>query len=263
MRNKSAGFAHFLVLVIVLAVLMAGGWFYSNNQPSEQKSISDLSPIPTASPEKTKDWETYTHPQHGLTFKYPSDWFVSEKGFFPVSLGITPDPYSTEIILDAPIQDGVWVSLGWSADSELLRPKRRFKSITEAMNHQIEIMDKRSLIRKEFMIAGKNAINIQGVTKTDNPWTDNSPVHKTYIQLEDNVLTFSLSGDHEETYNLILSTLVIPDNLLLDAVNVDSYCTQDSECWCYAFDGEIVNFGELLNSSCDLERNRCVDCAYR
>ena len=263
--NLQKGFAHFLVLVIVIAIVLAGGWFYSNNQPSEQKSISDLTPIPTANPELIKDWETYVNPRHGLTFKYPSDWFVSEtESKFPISLAITPDTYSTEIRLPGVAwrQDGVYVNLSWDIGSNS-RPKRRFKSISEAINNQIEMMDKKSLVRNDFEIAGKKAVTIQGKIQVGDLRVDNRPYHTTYIQLEDNVLKFSLTGDHEETYNLILSTLVIPENLVVDAVNVDRYCTQDSECWCYEFDGAVVNFNELLDSLCDLERNRCVDCAYR
>lgn len=208
MTNKIAkGFAH-LFLVVVIVIIGIGGLLYYSWQKGLIKTspTQEVPPAPIYTQEDTSDWKTYFNEEYSISFQYPPEWHITEyPSASPVSVALTPSPYSSEVIADAPRQDGVYIHYNWTYDRNV-NPIRKYNSITDAVDHYVSFVNPKSLIRNNFKVSDKEAVTIQGTTETDNMWTNNQPVHTTYVQLENEVLIISLSGKYQEIYNQILST---------------------------------------------------------
>jgi len=76
-----------LVAILVVALVAVVGMAVNNANKSRQKAAQTASASPspassteaTSSPEATSSLSTYTSPEEGASFKYPSDWKLSEK----------------------------------------------------------------------------------------------------------------------------------------------------------------------------------------
>ena len=102
MNRNQKGFAHFLVLVIVIAVVLAGGWFYSTYKlpksdspdkyyvanikkchlmfytcPEGYQNFTDNKGCgcemisPAINDVEVSDWDTYTNEEYGYSVKHP------------------------------------------------------------------------------------------------------------------------------------------------------------------------------------------------
>lgn len=67
MKNLQKGSVLVWVIVIIVIVAGVGLYFYSQNKSSSTSSETV---------QNSSDWKTYTDNYLGITFKYPSDWFV-------------------------------------------------------------------------------------------------------------------------------------------------------------------------------------------
>lgn len=75
MRNS--GFIHFLLIFIVSAVVLIGGFFIFSNRnelkaPTEETTA--ISTIISNTPSTKGDWKTYINSKEGFSFEYPADW---------------------------------------------------------------------------------------------------------------------------------------------------------------------------------------------
>ena len=125
MTNQK-GFAHFLVLVIVLAVILAGGWFYARYNipksdspdkyyvanikrcplifytcPEEYQHFTDNKGCgcemssPTTYEAEVSDWNTYRNEEYGFSFRYPENIYqVDDRANLesPPKVFLTLDP---------------------------------------------------------------------------------------------------------------------------------------------------------------------------
>ena len=74
------GFAPILIfLVITVAVIAAGAWFFgffgaSYNQLKIEDAPGPIATTPSSSPDETANWKTYTNKEIGISFQYPNNW---------------------------------------------------------------------------------------------------------------------------------------------------------------------------------------------
>lgn len=68
-----------IVLLLVSVLALVGYYLYQSNQLRVSVPtpivLTSLSPVATTDP--TADWQTYTNPTFGLSFKYPSDYKIT------------------------------------------------------------------------------------------------------------------------------------------------------------------------------------------
>jgi hypothetical protein len=87
--HKSSGFAHLLLLIPVLIVLVAGVFYYANNHKKqasvtrvqaeeivEPTPTASLIPVPSSSVTKKERISTYKNDKYGYSFEYNSDYHV-------------------------------------------------------------------------------------------------------------------------------------------------------------------------------------------
>ena len=201
------GLVHLFPLVAILVVGISGLLLYSWQRGLIKIGTSqDVSPTPTVDLSETENWKTYINTNQKISFEYPDNWYLTEIGrSSPLSIVLTPNPYRTEILLDAPPQGGIYINYSWSYDNEM-NPVRKFKTVSDAVEEHLLFLDPETLTRNDFEIMGNTAVTIKGTTKTDNLWTDNKPVHTTFIQHGDEVLVISLIDNYQDCYDHILST---------------------------------------------------------
>ena len=86
--QNQRGFAHIVLILIIAAVLIGGGYYLYTKQ---NRSVT-VSPTPTASgkvsatpspsmsatPNSTAGWKTYTNTELGISIEYPANWPVVE-----------------------------------------------------------------------------------------------------------------------------------------------------------------------------------------
>jgi len=97
----------YLVLAVIISALVTGGIVYAvqSKQNADTKNtlqaqidvltsqVAQLptttpvatttpTPSPSATPDVTASWKTYTSTSQGISFKYPSDWFVTEEATY-------------------------------------------------------------------------------------------------------------------------------------------------------------------------------------
>lgn len=83
MRQK--GFAPVIILLVVLLLGVLGYFaftkgYVSVNLPKPSASvIPSPIPSPSSSTDPTANWKTYSDDLHGITFKYPLSWTLTEK----------------------------------------------------------------------------------------------------------------------------------------------------------------------------------------
>jgi hypothetical protein len=68
------------VLLIIIAAIAAILYFQNQKLIRELARIQTLA-TPTAAPDPTANWKTYTNSKYEFEFKYPSDWDVRESDF--------------------------------------------------------------------------------------------------------------------------------------------------------------------------------------
>lgn len=71
----------FKILIVLIGILISLGLFLNAYLMFSKKETatktSDISVIPTPTPEPTADWKTYENIKAGISFKYPGDWEIS------------------------------------------------------------------------------------------------------------------------------------------------------------------------------------------
>jgi len=91
------GFAEVAIVLIVVAVLIAGGiWYYeahrgeaSTASPGATSSVATTT-VP-ATPSNTSGWLTYTSSQYGFSFEYPPGMKIQDGGPYTSQSGTQPD----------------------------------------------------------------------------------------------------------------------------------------------------------------------------
>ncbi len=78
------GFAPIFILVgiLVLTVVAGGAYYFGKSQaPKSQNPLPIVTSIasPSATPDETANWKTYTSEDTTFSFKYPSDWIYETK----------------------------------------------------------------------------------------------------------------------------------------------------------------------------------------
>ncbi len=74
----------FIVTFVILALLgtgaYAGIWYWGNynSQYGFEGTAETFTPRPSALPDATAGWKTYTNTKYGFEFKYPSDWTLED-----------------------------------------------------------------------------------------------------------------------------------------------------------------------------------------
>ncbi|OGM97971.1 MAG: hypothetical protein A2735_02275 [Candidatus Yanofskybacteria bacterium RIFCSPHIGHO2_01_FULL_41_21] len=67
-----------VVLILALGFVgYAGIWYWQDQQVGEDYPVL-FTPRPSATPDPTADWKTYTNTQYGFEFKYPNDFVITE-----------------------------------------------------------------------------------------------------------------------------------------------------------------------------------------
>lgn len=108
------------VILLVIISIIAGYLLYQNYQLRTQISqlvaqiptpTAEPTPFatlgPTATPDVTADWKTYTDPKGKYSFKYPTDWTVSK------DVGLLNDP-TMKFILDLQAKDTTLSAQDWA-----------------------------------------------------------------------------------------------------------------------------------------------------
>ena len=73
MKNSQKGFAPVILLLLIGAVIIAGGVFAYMSWEKNKHTPNDAW-LPVG---KIADWKTYTNEKYGFEFKYPTDWSVA------------------------------------------------------------------------------------------------------------------------------------------------------------------------------------------
>lgn len=215
MREKGS----IAVVLLVLAVLAVGvGSFFlgrvtkraqivvnnpvatsqSLNQPSTSSSAS-----PSAIPDPTVSWQTYTDTQDGFSFKYPANWIQISNGSETVNLGPDPKTLSSQDLITK--KEGIAVTI--LPNTQNLPTKDFFETVFEKSDPNFANLSTRQLIvnqEKQLNLpAIQNALFVHsfpGGEATIGPFAF-IPKQTTMIELG--------MGDTDanyQTFNLILST---------------------------------------------------------
>lgn len=68
------------IFVIIGILILAGAAYYFNSQKALPSHSTNIPTSPSASPnDETINWKTYANPKYGYSFKYPSDWIITDK----------------------------------------------------------------------------------------------------------------------------------------------------------------------------------------
>ena len=105
----------FIGVIVGLLVLgsgaYAGIWYWQNQQVANEVAPT-FTPRPSALPDPTAGWKTYTDTQYGFEFKYPADWIQEQnsiyspeapKGIYGVGDKITVESFvnNSQLSIDA------------------------------------------------------------------------------------------------------------------------------------------------------------------
>lgn len=125
MVNQSKGFIHFILVLILGLVVLAGiGYLaYKNGQIRLNSSNSPLdSPAPIVQDVNTTSWKTYTNSKYGFEFEYPSNWALQETPlkitdptnayFIFVDYGVVEKSHCQIVPLDTPRCEKVFAKEG-------------------------------------------------------------------------------------------------------------------------------------------------------
>lgn len=66
-----------LAIFILLSLAAVAFLYYQNQQLKTMLANYQTTPVPTATPDVTANWKTYTNLQEGFSFKYPPAWSES------------------------------------------------------------------------------------------------------------------------------------------------------------------------------------------
>jgi hypothetical protein len=77
-----------LIIPLLILILPISGYFifqinkfkHQLNQPTPAPTPSSVVVLPSPSPSLTADWQTYTNPKQGYSFKYPESWQINATG---------------------------------------------------------------------------------------------------------------------------------------------------------------------------------------
>lgn len=103
------------IVWIILIILIAGGlvyYFQYTKIPELNTKINDLQNQVNQLQEQAKqpadetaDWKTYENTKYGYSVKYPSDWYLYNKGFYDAATKTYKDVALSVFISDSKIDD--------------------------------------------------------------------------------------------------------------------------------------------------------------
>jgi len=144
-------------ILLIVTVAIAGLFYFQIQKLSKQlsKYQTQPSPTPSATPDITVNWKTYSDPKGKYSFKYPSDWTKSnDVGLFndPTKsfiLGVEINPTSLDVnkwmtskclisgtnFCSDPIQGSITGSIQYN------HPKSHYDSIDTLVTQENQIFD--------------------------------------------------------------------------------------------------------------------------
>ena len=161
-QKLQSGFAHLAVIIIIVALIVTLGFLYWQNFMQSKSSdvkkddnsvITPVTKTPVVA-DPMADWKAYTSAQYGYSFKYPTDWTITEdtsdKAGGPSNPNIiitSPSGYDLNIYI-FPVGSGGWgvegryASINYSAklvDGKIVLSDRNYNdgsAVNEAFPNQ-------------------------------------------------------------------------------------------------------------------------------
>ncbi|NTV30441.1 hypothetical protein HGA91_00475 [candidate division WWE3 bacterium] len=232
MANKN-GFSAIEILAIILIIsLVAGGIYVLNSNrenddtviPTPTQPITTTSPSATVAPtDEYSNWETYTNPTYGFSFKYPKDEiFISENTQHYSGKDIQITIISKDF--DSQIQNGVdlptaaigHIDIFSTLDKTLFAhqfwnsPKDFFNTLQSLPLNQPEILDSDLDIsfveytkQSEGILQNRPVITLSA-KPTKKSATDGYSSYFTYILDADRLIVLSDQPNTDPEHNLSL-----------------------------------------------------------
>jgi len=96
-------------VLLIVTVAIAGLFYFQIQKLSKElsKYQTQPSPTPSATPDITVNWKTYSDPKGKYSFKYPTDWAASK------DVGLLNDP-TMKFILDLQAKDTTLSTRDWT-----------------------------------------------------------------------------------------------------------------------------------------------------
>lgn len=203
MKNSQKGFVLPLLLIIIAALLVAGGaYVYVQNKQTNQMSDVTLpdqtTPTAQTSNTQTADWKTYTNSQYSFSFQYPANLefnsYESSPGVFTFQVSKTKTPTriecNTEFSFSGSVFDKKIVSTSIVSDTVKRQYNDSLSYTQENIGGKVVMVEKKTL-----GVCGSGDI----IT-----WTEPSGRFVVLFNLQPSEV--DLSSDYKNTYNQILST---------------------------------------------------------
>lgn len=199
-----------ILSLLVLALLIVGGWWLLNYQTPSQPAVDD--------------WLDYTNQELGLTFSYPAEYEAVEEGspltlqakyptqaqlggLWPVTIRLVDYPTATSTFADytGNLKENLILDLAWAAhQSEVddINTKVSQEVITkEVANQQLVALEqtineeilgyKDRYTFKDEVINGLNAL-----IHSRSVYVNSRPILEVYIDWNGKVLVFSSEADN-------------------------------------------------------------------
>lgn len=192
-----------LPVLLSLGTLVLGGSlvfaYFTFLEPGKitPQPAASLIPSPSASPDLTAEWESYTNGEHSFSLRYPKDWQADEKQVPDTSIVVTFTKEDFELDLGYGIEIDVRENPQELSSSEWAE--------AEAKSTGGDVPDLKS---KETTVAGVKTFVFSGPLPR---WTE-EVIYLPYkekiyiIRAFNNVAKESIVKDLKNTFNLILQT---------------------------------------------------------
>lgn len=179
------------ILLIILVLIVAGAVYWFTQKGTGPEATG--SPSPTATPDVTVNWPTYTNDKYGFRIKHPDGWQIKE---VPTQTTLTAQLNSPDMVASkqTPIEAFVLTN----------------QEVTTYLNRLAVIGGRKNLSESQSSLAGLAARLVRVQPKTGKQYLD------TYILTQDKKTTYGLKchdavGDpcDYNIFNAIASTFAI------------------------------------------------------